>query len=305
MGHLWARHSPWFSTRTSRWSSITGGGPTGATGCARRPSSATCPSSRRPTASWPTASRPGGRSTSRPCSRSSSRPPSSRRSFPSTTRTSGAPAWIRGSTSSARARRRSSGSPASGRNSTSGCGRCTAGAQHVRAGHPVSRRRDCVPLRTAQGEPASAVPGTEARSPCLPSRVASRGGTGTAVAFFRDPKTTLQVWSREHGYPGEYAYLEFHKKHFPGGLRFWRITDHSGDLGRKQVYDPGEAAQKVGLQARHFVELVRTTLAQAGASGPAVGWSPYDAELFGHWWFAGPRGLQQLARRGERARGPS
>jgi len=176
-----------------------------------------------------------------------------------------------------------------------------ADAHLVSAGHPVFLYRDFVPLRSAQGEPASSVPGTEARSPYLPYRVASRGGTGTAVAFFRDPKTTLQVWSREHGYPGEYAYLEFHKKHFPGGLRFWRITDHSGDLGRKQVYDPGEAAQKVGLQARHFVELVRTTLAEAGASGPAVVCSPYDAELFGHWWFEGPLWLEHVAREMERS----
>jgi len=160
-----------------------------------------------------------------------------------------------------------------------------ADAHLVAAGDPVFLYRDFVPLRSAPGEPPSSVPASERRTPYLPYRVASRGGTGTAVAFFRDPKTTLQVWSREHGYPGEYAYLEFHKKHFPGGLRFWRITDNSGDLGRKQVYDPDVAAQKVELQARHFVELVQTTLAEAGAAGPGVVCSPYDAELFGHWWF--------------------
>src|SRR5207253_1419392 len=80
-------------------------------------------------------------------------------------------------------------------------------------------------------EPSPAIPVNEARSPYAPYRVASRGGNGSAIAFIRDPKTTLQVWSRDHGYPGEYAYLEFHKKHFPGGLRFWRITDHKGDRG--------------------------------------------------------------------------
>jgi 1,4-alpha-glucan branching enzyme len=127
--------------------------------------------------------------------------------------------------------------------------------------------------------------------------VASRGGTGAAIAFFRDPKTTLQVWSREHGYPGEYAYLEFHKKHFPGGLRFWRITDSSGDLGKKIVYDPALAADKVRGHAAHFVELVADTLEHASADGPAVVCSPYDAELFGHWWFEGPQWLEQVARR--------
>src|SRR5437016_2870429 len=151
-------------------------------------------------------------------------------------------------------------------------------------------------LQRARDEPASSVPGTKARSPYAPYRVASRGGAGTAVAFIRDPRTTLQVWSREHGYPGEYAYLEFHKKHFPGGLRFWRITDNSGDLGRKLEYDPVLASQKVGLQARHFVELVTATLAAAGAGGPALVCSPYDAELFGHWWFEGPVWLEQVTR---------
>src|SRR5205807_2407385 len=92
-----------------------------------------------------------------------------------------------------------------------------ADAHLVSAGDPVFLYRDFVPLRAGRDEPASSVPGTEARSPYAPYRVASRGGSGTAVAFFRDPKTTLQVWSRAHGYPGDYAYLEFHKKHFPGG----------------------------------------------------------------------------------------
>jgi 1,4-alpha-glucan branching enzyme len=124
--------------------------------------------------------------------------------------------------------------------------------------------------------------------------VASRGGTGYAVAFFRDPKTTLQVWSREHGYPGDPAYLEFHKKHHPGGLRFWRITDGSGDLGTKQPYDPAVAAQQVASQAAHFVDLVRQTAMAAGS--PAHICSPYDSELFGHWWFEGPAWLERVAR---------
>ena len=176
-----------------------------------------------------------------------------------------------------------------------------ADAHLVSAGDPVFLYRDFVPFKAGRDEPATSVPGTEARSPYASYRVASRGGSGTAVAFFRDPKTTLQVWSRAHGYPGDYAYLEFHKKHFPGGLRFWRITDNSGDLGRKIAYDPALAVQKVGLQARHFVELVTSTLAAARADGPAVVCSPYDAELFGHWWFEGPLWLEQVTR--EMARG--
>lgn len=176
-----------------------------------------------------------------------------------------------------------------------------ADAHLVSAAEPIFLYRDYVRLGTAEGEAPSSVPGTERRSPYEPYRVASRGGTGTAVAFFRDPKTTVQVWSREHGYPGEYAYLEFHKKHFPGGLRFWRITDNSGDLGRKVVYDPAAAAEKAGQHARHFVDLVRDTLAAVGGTAPAVVCSPYDAELFGHWWFEGPLWLEQVAREMERS----
>jgi 1,4-alpha-glucan branching enzyme len=166
----------------------------------------------------------------------------------------------------------------------------------VAASKPIFLYRDYIPLRTDIGDVGPKIPAGERRSPYSPYRIASRGGTGTAVAFFRDPKTTLQVWSRDHGYPGDFAYLEFHKKHFPGGLRFWRITDTSNDLGTKAVYDPGVAVEKVGLQARHFAEMVVETVGEASAEGPAVVCSPYDSELFGHWWFEGPAWLERVAR---------
>jgi 1,4-alpha-glucan branching enzyme len=167
----------------------------------------------------------------------------------------------------------------------------------VAAGEPVFLYRDYVPARREAGE-TPAIPVNEARSPYEPYRVASRGGTGSAIAFIRDPKTTLQVWSRDHGYPGDFHYLEFHKKHHPGGLRLWRITDSKGDLGTKAIYNPKVAAEKVALQAGHFVGLVKETLAAAvaQAGGPAVVCSPYDSELFGHWWFEGPAWLEQVAR---------
>ena len=176
-----------------------------------------------------------------------------------------------------------------------------ADAHLVAAAAPVFLYRDYVPRKPQVDAVMPNVGRSTPLSPYEPYRIASRGGTGSAVAFFRDPKTTLQVWSREHGYPGEYAYLEFHKKHFPGGLRFWRITESSGDLGKKVVYDPALAAEKVGSHARHFVELVADTLAHASAHGPAVVCSPYDAELFGHWWFEGPQWLEHTARQMTRA----
>jgi 1,4-alpha-glucan branching enzyme len=176
-----------------------------------------------------------------------------------------------------------------------------ADAHLVAAAAPVFLYRDYVPRKTQLDALMPEASRNAPLSPYQPYRVASRGGTGSAVAFFRDPKTTLQVWSREHGYPGDYAYLEFHKKHFPGGLRFWRITESSGDLGKKLVYDPALAAEKVRSQARHFAELVGDTLRHASAAGPAVVCSPYDAELFGHWWFEGPQWLEAISREMARA----
>jgi 1,4-alpha-glucan branching enzyme len=165
----------------------------------------------------------------------------------------------------------------------------------IAASEPIFLYRDYVPLRDEIAAEPVGLPRGKARSPYVPYRVASRGGTGSAVAFFRDPKTTLQVWSRGHGYPGEFAYLEFHKKHHPGGLRFWRITDGVGDLGTKIPYDPALAAEKARGHAAHFVALVKETLAEAGGRGGVL-CSPYDAELFGHWWFEGPQWLDHVAR---------
>jgi 1,4-alpha-glucan branching enzyme len=166
----------------------------------------------------------------------------------------------------------------------------------VAAGEPLFFYRDYVGRPGTVDTPASPTPVGERRSPYAPYRVASRGGVGSAIAFIRDPRSTLQVWSRDHGYPGDYNYLEFHKKHHPGGLRLWKITDSSGDLGTKQVYDPKVAAEKIGLQAGHFVSLVRETIEQARDGGSALVCSPYDAELFGHWWFEGPLWLEQVTR---------
>ena len=54
----------------------------------------------------------------------------------------------------------------------------------------------------------------------------------------RDEVSGSQVWSRNMGYPGDGLYLEFHKKHFPGGNRYWRITSSGAGLGDKAPYDP-------------------------------------------------------------------
>src|SRR5436853_7479354 len=157
----------------------------------------------------------------------------------------------------------------------------------VAGGQAVYPYRDFVALPGDLAVETPQMPRLRPRTPYRPYRVVSRGGSAQAVAFIRDPKSTLQVWSRDVGYPGDPAYLEFHKKHFPGGLRFWRVTDHKGDFGTKIPYDPKLAGEKAGLQASHFVGLVRETAEAATKADrrPALICSPYDSELFGHWWF--------------------
>lgn len=115
------------------------------------------------------------------------------------------------------------------------------------------------------------------------------------VAFFvRDEVSGSQVWSRDMGYPGDGGYLEFHKKHFPGGLRYWRITSSDADLGLKAPYDPVAVRDRIEDHAVHFVSVLERTLSGRPA-GTVV--ALYDTELFGHWWFEGPEWLYHVIRK--------
>lgn len=124
-----------------------------------------------------------------------------------------------------------------------------------------------------------------------------RREAGPAV-FVRDPVTGLQVWSGEWGYPGDGWYLEFHKKRFPGGLRYWRVTEAKSDLAAKDWYVPKRAQDRIVSHADHFVDLVAKTLLEEGkADVPGILVAPFDAELFGHWWFEGVDWLREVMRR--------
>ncbi len=118
----------------------------------------------------------------------------------------------------------------------------------------------------------------------------------TVAVFTRDPRTSLQVWSGQYGYPGNPWYLDFHKKHHPGGLRFWRVVDYKADLGDKKDYEPEKAAAAVSEQADHFLHLAKNTLLdhhqKTGTAGVLT--APFDTELFGHWWFEGCQWLFSL-----------
>jgi 1,4-alpha-glucan branching enzyme len=115
------------------------------------------------------------------------------------------------------------------------------------------------------------------------------------VAFWaRDEVSGSQVWSRFLGYPGDGGYLEFHKKHFPGGLRYWRITSSEADLGLKEPYDPDAVGATIEGHAAHFASVLERTLTGRPAGAVAA---LYDTELFGHWWFEGPEWIYHVLRR--------
>jgi 1,4-alpha-glucan branching enzyme len=127
------------------------------------------------------------------------------------------------------------------------------------------------------------------------------------AAFARDPESSRQVWSAHDGYPGDRAYREFYRdaaiegdgksgesKKPVSGVKYFRIT---GSTEEKEYYDPEAAAETALRHAGHFIgERERQDRQLADESFDPIIVAPFDAELFGHWWFEGPRFLEQCLR---------
>jgi 1,4-alpha-glucan branching enzyme len=133
-------------------------------------------------------------------------------------------------------------------------------------------------------------------NPLEPVGVASEPRPPNVYAFARHPRVSEQVWSGVIGYPGAGEYLEFHRKHGPQGLRYHRVTSHETSQHQKAMYDPDLIAGKVYEHAHHFCSVVREVLSEYTAITGRIGTvvAPFDAELFGHWWFEGPRFLREV-----------
>ena len=145
--------------------------------------------------------------------------------------------------------------------------------------------------------------------------ICSRNG----VAFFgRDSEATLPVWSAKDGYPGHPAYREFHRdlgwdlplealkplnlsEPRPLSLKLHRVTNHSIALHNKQPYEPDVAAHCINVHAKDYLSGRRhqlNRLQQAMTNAEPLLVAPFDAELFGHWWFEGPAFLKALFQQG-------
>ena len=138
--------------------------------------------------------------------------------------------------------------------------------------------------------------------------------SGVAV-FGRDLASSNSVWSAAEGYPGHPDYREFYRDigydleydyirpYIDGdgtrintGIKYYRIT---GVAEEKQPYDPDRALERAAQHAEAFLRARRAQIEKLRAlmdRAPLIV-TPFDAELFGHWWFEGPDWLETVIRR--------
>ena len=137
--------------------------------------------------------------------------------------------------------------------------------------------------------------------------------SGTAV-FGRDMESSKAVWSSKEGYPGDHRYREYYRdigfdleydyiKPFINdcgtrintGVKYHKIT---GEGDHKDIYDRDEALDAVAFHAGNFMfnRQKQVEYLSGIMDREPIIVSPYDAELFGHWWFEGPEWLGCLFR---------
>jgi 1,4-alpha-glucan branching enzyme len=143
------------------------------------------------------------------------------------------------------------------------------------------------------------------------------------TVFIRDAGATKAIWSETTGYPADPVYRDFYRdigfdlpedylkayieesgERIFTGFKYWAVT---GRTESKRPYDPTAALAKA---AEHAARFLAERLASASAAAslmdrPPIMVCPYDAELFGHWWFEGPTFLEALFRKASEAGGLS
>ncbi len=136
---------------------------------------------------------------------------------------------------------------------------------------------------------------------------------GPAV-FARDRDSSRQVWSAREGYPGDPAYRDFYRdigrelpeeylhRVYPEvghrrytGIKYHRITGSE----HKEYYRPDWAMGAADAHAGHFLQSRVDQVKQLSGMLPTdpIIVSPFDAELFGHWWYEGPEFLNFFLRK--------
>jgi 1,4-alpha-glucan branching enzyme len=134
------------------------------------------------------------------------------------------------------------------------------------------------------------------------------------AAFGRDRGSTKQVWSAREGYPGHPDYREFYRDighdldfkyiqpYIAGdvrvdtGVKYHRIT---GPSSWKEPYNPDAARERAAEHAGDFLHkrVAHIEYLESAMETAPVIIAPFDAELFGHWWFEGPQWLDFVIRK--------
>jgi 1,4-alpha-glucan branching enzyme len=135
------------------------------------------------------------------------------------------------------------------------------------------------------------------------------------TVFGRDMESSRQVWSSINGYPGDYNYRDFYRDigyeadydyikpyiahngvRVHTGIKYHRIT---GDTDNKDIYDIRWAKDSAERQAGHFLNSRTEQIENASKymDKPPIVLCPYDAELYGHWWYEGPYWLYILFKK--------
>lgn len=115
----------------------------------------------------------------------------------------------------------------------------------------------------------------------------------------RHEEAGFQVWSADHGYPGDGNYREFHKKDDVSGLHYWKLTSKQTDLGNKQPYNSEVAFNRIHENSDHYVGFLQQQLTDhlKTAGNPGLIMVSFDTELFGHWWFEGVVWIKEVIRK--------
>ncbi len=135
------------------------------------------------------------------------------------------------------------------------------------------------------------------------------------TAFARDAESSRAVWSAQEGYPGHPSYRDFYRDigfdldidyikpyidpigiRINTGIKYYRIT---GKGKPKKPYERESALRTAIEHAGNFMfnrEKQVHYLASIMDRAPLI-IAPYDAELFGHWWYEGPEWLNYLIRK--------
>ena len=135
------------------------------------------------------------------------------------------------------------------------------------------------------------------------------------TVFGRDLESSRQVWSSINGYPGDYNYREFYRDigydldyeyvkpyiavngaRVNTGIKYYRIT---GKDCPKDYYDVQWAKDSAEKQAGHFMDCRTAQIDHLSSymDVPPIITCPYDAELYGHWWYEGPYWLYVLFKK--------